>query len=139
MNVRPSTGSGAQDEPRNDYIDLATPHRGLACRLWAHGRPNRWRFTVRVRDRSGNVLVFATGGPDDVVPRVDRNDDGSRALWLASACIELRGDAEAKAAERFIAQHASAASGSRPAPAGCASADTGSALRHTAAGMGCDR
>lgn len=91
---------------RNDYVDLATPHRRLACRLWAHGRPNHWRFTVSVRDRSGAILVFATGGPDDVAPRIDRNDDGSRSLWLRSACVELRGETEAKAAERFIAQHA---------------------------------
>lgn len=90
---------------RNDYVDLATPHRGLACRLWAHGRPHRWRFTVSVRDRGGAILVFATGGPDDVAPRIDRNDDGSRSLWLASACIELRGEADAAAAERFIARH----------------------------------
>ncbi|GIL07043.1 MAG: hypothetical protein BroJett031_35630 [Betaproteobacteria bacterium] len=130
MNVRPSTGSGAQDEPRNDCIDLATPHRGLACRPWAQGRPHRWRFTVSVRDRSGNVLVFATGGPDDVAPRVDRNDDGSRSLWLASACIELRGDADALAAEWFIAQHAP----SRGTASRCPYAETeiGYAARHEA-------
>ena len=94
-----------QDEPRNDYIDLGTPHRGLACRLWAHGRPNRWRFTVSVRDRSGKLLVFANGGPDDEAPRVARERD-ERSLWLRSTCIELRGDADAAAAERFIARHA---------------------------------
>lgn len=90
---------------RNDCVALNTPHRGLTCRLWAHGRPNHWRFTVSVVDARGNLLVFANGGPDDEIPRVAREGD-ERSLWLRSACIELRGDADALAAERFIAQHA---------------------------------
>lgn len=100
-------------DPRSDCVDLKTPHRGLACRLWAHGRANRWCFTVSVRDRSGAIVVFATGGPDGAAPRVDRNDDGSRSMWLASACVELRGEADAAAAERFIARHTSTASSAR--------------------------
>ncbi|MFZ5540179.1 MAG: hypothetical protein ACOY5V_10610 [Pseudomonadota bacterium] len=105
-------------DPRSACVDLKTPHRGLACRLWAHARANRWRFTVSVRDRGGNVLLFATGGLDDAAPRVDSKDDGSHSLWLASACIELRGAADALAAERFIAQHTPAGERRAPGAAG---------------------